>query len=57
MFCWVRDSNSFRDFHIIFVSSDPYKYAVTTSIDFICKFILAAIDIKYRNVIPSITGE
>jgi hypothetical protein len=39
------------------VSSDPYKYVGTTSINCIFKFRLAAIDIKYQNVMPLITVE
>jgi hypothetical protein len=38
-------------------SSDPYKYAVTTSINCIFKFKLAAIDIRYQNIMPLIIGE
>jgi hypothetical protein len=38
-------------------SSDPYRYAVTTSIN--CKDICFCIarDIKYQNVVPFFTGE
>ena len=38
-------------------SSDPYKYAVTTSINFIDRRFWIASDIKYRNEIPLMTGE
>jgi len=40
----------------IFKSSDRDKYAVTTSINYIFKFKLAAIDIRYRNDMPLMTG-
>jgi hypothetical protein len=34
----------------IYVSNDPYKYAVTTSSSFICNSIFTVLAIKYRNV-------
>jgi hypothetical protein len=55
---WSRDLESFRGTLIwISESSDTYKYAVTTSINCIFKFKLDAIEIRYRNVMPLITGE
>ena len=41
----------------ILESSDPYKYAVTTSINCIDRRFCTAREIKYRNVIPPMTGE
>jgi hypothetical protein len=41
----------------IFASNDPYKYTVTTSINFICNSMFTTMDIKYRNVVPFITRE
>src|SRR6266540_558558 len=38
-------------------SNDPYKYAVTTSMRCMDRPFCTANDIKYRNVIPLITGE
>jgi hypothetical protein len=44
-------------FMYILESNDPYKYAVTTSINYIYKRFCTASDIKYRNVILAITEE
>ena len=44
-------------FMYILESNDPYKYAVTTSINYIDRRFYTASDIKYRNIIPLITGE
>ena len=44
-------------FMYILESNDPYKYAVTTSINCIDRRFCTASDIKYQNVIPLITGE
>jgi hypothetical protein len=38
-------------------SSDPYKYAVTTSINYKDRCFCVTRDIRYRNVIPFITRE
>jgi hypothetical protein len=38
-------------------SSDPYKYAVTTSINCKDKYFCVVRDIRYQKVIPFITGE
>jgi hypothetical protein len=37
--------------------NDPYKYAVTTSINYRDRCFSIARDIKYQKVIPFITGE
>jgi hypothetical protein len=44
-------------FMYISESIDPYKYAVTTSINCKDRWFCIARDIKYQKVIPSITGE
>ena len=44
-------------FMYILESNDPYKYAVTTSINCIDRQFCTASDIKYQNVILLITGE
>jgi hypothetical protein len=44
-------------FIYMFGSSDPYKYAVTTSINYKDRYFYVARDIRYRKVIPFITGE
>ena len=44
-------------FMYISESNDPYKYAVTTSINYIDRRFYTASDIKYRKVIPLVTGE
>src|SRR6185369_3693040 len=44
-------------FMYISESNDPYKYAVTMSINCIDRQFCTARDIKYRKVIPLITGE
>jgi hypothetical protein len=44
-------------FMYISESSDPYKYAVITSINCIDRWFCTANEIKYRNVIPLMTGE
>jgi len=44
-------------FMYISESNDPYKYAVTTSINYIDRRFCTASDIKYREVTPLITGE
>jgi hypothetical protein len=38
-------------------SNDPHKYAVMTSINCKDRWFYIARDIKYRKVIPFITGE
>jgi hypothetical protein len=44
-------------FMYISESNGPYKYAVTTSINYKDRCFCIARDIKYRKVIPFITGE
>ena len=44
-------------FMYISESNDPYKYAVTTSINCIGRRFCTVRDTKYRKVIPLITGE
>jgi hypothetical protein len=44
-------------FMYISESSDPYKYAVTTFINCKDRHFCIASDIRYRKVIPFITGE
>jgi hypothetical protein len=41
----------------IFESNDPYKYVVTTSINYKDRCFCIARDIRYGKVIPFITGE
>jgi hypothetical protein len=38
-------------------SNDPYKYIVMTFINYKDKHFCVIIDIRYRKVIPFITGE
>jgi hypothetical protein len=38
-------------------SNDPYKYTITTSINYKDRYFWIPRDIRYWNVIPFITGE
>jgi hypothetical protein len=55
VFIWYNIPSRF--FMYMSKSSDPYKYAVLTSINYKDRCFCIARDIRYRKVIPFITGE
>jgi hypothetical protein len=55
--CTFRIEIPSGTFMYISESNDPYKYAVTTSINCKDRWFCIAGDIKYQNVISFITGE